>query len=182
MHGRSQLLLIRRKSANMITACCRQFGGEDVCTHNGETCSSADGWAGRVAGISYECDSASTPAIHHDGANRIKVYVVGVLQFREQARHFPIHVAEQGAYQSSLRRDIVAIVIVQRGGPPQQDDPRLPGLANRIDRSCTTDIRIAQHSLIQVEIVGNCEHGKVATQEVQELVFLTERQPTSNRV
>jgi hypothetical protein len=33
---------------------------------------------------------------------------------------------------------------------------------------------------MQVEIVGNCEHGKVATQEVQELVFLTERQPASD--
>jgi hypothetical protein len=117
MHGRPQLLLIRRKSANMITARCRQFGGEDICTYNSETCSSADGWAGRAAGISYECDSASAPAIHHDGADGVKVYVVGVLQFGEQARQFPIHVAEQGVYQSSLRRDIVAIVIVQRGGP-----------------------------------------------------------------
>jgi hypothetical protein len=54
---------------------------------------------------------------------------------------------------------IVAIVIVQRGGPPQQDDARLAGLAKRIDRSCSTDVRVAQHALMQVGIVGNCEHG-----------------------
>jgi hypothetical protein len=59
----------------------------------------------------------------------------------------------------------------------QQDDASLAGLANRKDRSYSADVRVAQHALMQVEIVGNCEHRKVATQEVQELVFLTERQP-----
>jgi hypothetical protein len=76
----------------------------------------------------------------------------------------------------------VAIVVVRRWRTPQQDHPRLAGLANRVDSGCATDVTAAQHLLVEVEIVRNCEHREVAAQEVQELVLLTERQLTGDRM
>jgi hypothetical protein len=73
----SQLMLVRCKSANMITPCCRQFGSENVGAHNGETCSSADSGAGGVAGISYKGDLASIPGRAFAGAGRRRPAAVG---------------------------------------------------------------------------------------------------------
>ena len=126
--------------------------------------------------------AASSPGIHHDRADRVKVQVVGVLQLGEQPGHFPAHVAVQVADQSPLRSNVVAIVVMQRRGTPQEDHPRLAGLTNRVDRGCATDLTVAQHPLMQVEIVRHREHRKVAAQEVQELVLLTERQPAGDRM
>ena len=67
---------------------------------------------------------------------------------------------------------------MQGWSPPQEDHSRFIGAAYRVDPRCAADIAIAQHSLVQVEIVGHGEYRKIAAQEVQEPVLLAKRQST----
>src|SRR6185437_4450637 len=76
----------------------------------------------------------------------------------------------------------MAVVIMRHRGTPQQEDACLASIPHRIDRGSLANLGVAQHPLMQVEIVGHREDRQVTAQEIQELFLLPERQPPSDRM